>query len=61
MNKDQVKGRIHEAEGKAKEVTGKVIGNKEMEIKGEVQKAEGTVQAVQGDLKEDIKKAVHSL
>jgi uncharacterized protein YjbJ (UPF0337 family) len=61
MNKDQVKGRIHEAEGKVKEVTGNVIGNKELEIKGEIQKAEGKVQAAQGDLKEDIKKAIHSV
>ncbi|MHB1529978.1 MAG: CsbD family protein [Acidiferrobacteraceae bacterium] len=30
MNKDQFKGRNHEAEGQIKEVTGKVVGNKKL-------------------------------
>lgn len=59
MNKDQVKGRIAEAEGKVKEVTGKAF-SKDLEIKGKVQKSLGQVQASYGDLKEDAKKAVKS-
>jgi uncharacterized protein YjbJ (UPF0337 family) len=58
MNKDQVKGRIKEAEGKVKEVVGKVVGNKDLEQEGKVKNTEGQVQAGYGDLKEDIKKAI---
>lgn len=57
MNKDQVKGRVHEAKGKVKEVAGKVVGNKELEQKGKVENALGKVQGTYGDLKSDIKKA----
>ncbi len=55
MNKDQVEGRINEAEGKAKEVVGKIVGNKELEQNGKIEKVLGEVQAGYGDLKNDIK------
>lgn len=55
MNKDQVKGRIKEAQGSVKEVTGKIVGNKELEQKGKIEKSIGKVQAGYGDIKEDIK------
>jgi len=58
MNKDQVKGRIEEAKGKVKEIIGKVLGNKEVEVKGTAQKNIGKAQADGGDLKEDIKSAL---
>ena len=58
MNKDQVKGRIEEAKGKAKEVVGKVVGNKELEQKGQIQTGVGKVEAGYGDLKHDVKKAL---
>ena len=57
MNKDQVKGRVEEAKGKSKEVTGKVLDNKEMEVEGNVQKNVGKGQAGFGNLKEDLKKS----
>ncbi len=57
MNKDQVKGRVKEVAGKAKEVVGSIVGNKELEAKGVVQNAVGKVQAGAGDLREDLKKA----
>lgn len=56
MNNDQVKGRVKEAEGKAKQVAGKVVGNKSLEEKGKVQKTFGKAQAGYGDLKNDLKK-----
>jgi len=56
MNKDQVKGRIEEAKGKVKAVTGKIVGNKTLEEEGKLQQAAGTVQAGLGDLKNDVKK-----
>ena len=56
MNKDQVKGRIKEAEGKVKEVIGKVVGDKRLEEKGKAQSTVGKVQAGYGGLKDDLKK-----
>jgi uncharacterized protein YjbJ (UPF0337 family) len=56
MNIDQVKARIKAATGKAKEVTGKVVGNKDMEQKGKAQKSEGKTQTALSDIKQDIKK-----
>ena len=58
MNKNQTEGRIDQASGKVKEVTGKVTGNKRLEQKGKVQNISGHVQAEVGDLQKDIKKAV---
>ncbi|HSH40881.1 MAG TPA: CsbD family protein [Arenicellales bacterium] len=55
MNKNQIKGRINKAKGQVKEVTGRVIGNKELEQKGSAQKAGGKVESGYGDVKEDIK------
>ena len=56
MNKDQVEGRIKEAIGALKEVTGKVVGNKSLEHKGSVENAAGQIQAGYGDLKQNISK-----
>jgi uncharacterized protein YjbJ (UPF0337 family) len=58
MNKDQAKGRLEEAKGKVKEVTGNLVGNDELELKGKLQKSGGKAQAAYGDLKENIKDAV---
>jgi len=60
MNKDQNKGRLDEVKGKAKEVAGKVTGDKHLEHKGKIQNAGGAVRAGFGDLKEDIKKVSQS-
>ena len=57
MDKNQVKGRIKEAEGKAKEITGKIVGNKKLEEKGKAQKTAGKIEAGYGDLKNDIRKS----
>lgn len=56
MNTDQVKGHLNEAQGKVKEVTGKLIGSTKLELKGKVQKTLGKVLAVRGDIKENFKK-----
>jgi len=58
MNKDQVKGRLEEAKGKAKEVTGKVIGNDKLEDKGRIEEAAGRTRADYGDAKTAVKDAV---
>jgi len=57
MNKDQVKGRVKEAEGKIKEVAGKLVGNETLEAKGKIQKTLGKAQAKFGDVKQDAKDA----
>jgi uncharacterized protein YjbJ (UPF0337 family) len=55
MNKDQVKGRIKEAKGEAKTVTGKILDDESLTAKGKVERASGKIQKVYGDLKEDLK------
>lgn len=56
MNKDQVKGRVKQAEGKVKEVAGKLVGNDRLQAKGKIENAVGTAQTDMGDLKSDLKK-----
>jgi uncharacterized protein YjbJ (UPF0337 family) len=58
INKDQVKGRVTEAEGKIKEVAGKLVGNETLELKGKIQKVQGEAQAAAGDLRKDVEDAV---
>lgn len=55
MNKDQVKGRVKEAQGRFKEAAGKLVGNETLEAKGKVQKVLGEAQAKFGDVKQDVK------
>jgi uncharacterized protein YjbJ (UPF0337 family) len=61
MNKDQVKGRMREAQGKTKEVVGRMAGDKDLEIEGVVQNAVGKVQAGIGDLKDEVKKTLKNV
>lgn len=55
VNKDQVKGRVKEAEGTIKEAAGKAVGNEKLEAKGKIQKVLGRAQAALGDVKQDLK------
>lgn len=57
MNKDQAKGHIAEAIGTVKEAAGKLVGNKELELKGKLENSAGKIQAAIGDVKEDLKDA----
>jgi uncharacterized protein YjbJ (UPF0337 family) len=43
INKDQVEGRVDEAKGTVKEMTGKVLDDKGMEVEGNIQKNIGKV------------------
>ena len=61
INKDQVKGNAQKAIGTVKEVAGKIIGNKELEVKGTVQKNVGRVQSSVGDAKSDIHKVLKTV
>jgi uncharacterized protein YjbJ (UPF0337 family) len=55
VNKDQIKGRTKEVEGKINEVVGKVVGDKKLEVKGKVQQIGGEAQAKLGDVRQDLK------
>lgn len=58
MSTKHVEGHMKEAEGKVKEVAGKLVGNESLEAKGKAEKIAGKHQAARADLKEDIKKLV---
>ncbi|MDP2097139.1 MAG: CsbD family protein [Methylobacter sp.] len=55
INKDQIEGRVDETKGAIKELTGKVLDDKGMEIEGNIEKNVGKAQAGFGDLKKDAK------
>ena len=56
MNKDQIKGRVDEAAGKAKKVVGKIAQDESLKQKGRVEEVAGKVRATYGDTKEEWKK-----
>jgi uncharacterized protein YjbJ (UPF0337 family) len=57
MNKDQVKGAVKDAAGKAQEKTGEVGGSSEQQAKGLAKQVEGKAQKAVGDVKEIVKDA----
>ena len=56
MNKDQVKGRITEVEGLAKEVVGELTGNESLKQEGRLKRATGKMQVGFGNIKNDLGK-----
>jgi uncharacterized protein YjbJ (UPF0337 family) len=56
MSTKHIKGHLKEAEGKIKEVTGKLVGNEHLEAKGKAEKIAGKHEAARADLKDDNKK-----
>ena len=52
MNRDQVKGRMKEAAGKVKKITGRALSNTRMEAKGLVKEALGKLQKTVGDVRD---------
>jgi uncharacterized protein YjbJ (UPF0337 family) len=57
MNKDQVEGRVGEAQGKVKEATGVMLDDKKMKEEGKDQKNVGKVQKGYGDIKKDLEQS----
>jgi uncharacterized protein YjbJ (UPF0337 family) len=49
--KDKVKGTLHEAKGKAKEMAGKITDNPKLEAKGKAEKIAGKAQEKVGQVK----------
>ena len=57
MNRDQVKGRMKEAEGKVQQQAGKAAGSVEHQVKGMAKQAVGKVQKTVGDARNGARKA----
>ncbi len=55
MNKDQIKGTVKDAAGKAQEKAGEANNNEVQEAKGLLKQGEGKVQKAYGDVKEVLK------
>jgi uncharacterized protein YjbJ (UPF0337 family) len=55
MNKDQVKGTVKDIVGKMQEEVGKLVGNKEQQVKGMGKQISGKTEKNYGDAREVIK------
>ena len=55
MNKDQAKGSVKDAAGKAQAKLGRVAGAQDQEAKGQARRTEGKVQGKLGDVKQAAK------
>lgn len=58
MNKDQLKGKFKDVEGRVERQVGEWTGDKEKQAHGAVKQAEGKVQNAWGDVKDAGEKAV---
>ena len=57
MNKDQVKGSLKQAAGKAKELAGRTTGNAKTELEGDAKQVAGKIQKAYGDAKSESRKS----
>jgi uncharacterized protein YjbJ (UPF0337 family) len=55
MNRDQVKGSLKDAAGKAQRKAGEAVGSTKQQVKGAARQAEGKVQKAVGNAREDAK------
>jgi uncharacterized protein YjbJ (UPF0337 family) len=55
-NRDKAEGTMHQAKGKIKEVTGRVVGNRDLEAEGKSENLEGKVQEKLGQVKKVMDK-----
>jgi len=58
MNRDQLKGRVTQARGKAKEAVGKAVGNERLRTEGQIEQMGGKGQAAAGDIKRKISRKI---
>lgn len=56
--KDKAKGLANEAIGNVKQVAGRALDNKEMEMKGMAQERKGEAQQLKGKAKDKVKNVV---
>lgn len=57
MNKQQLTGRLNEAAGKVQELTGRLMGSKDQEIKGDARSRAGKAESSVGDLKQMLRES----
>ena len=55
MNKDELKGTMKDAAGRAEREVGKATGDKKTEVRGMLRQAEGKVQKTFGKVKNAVK------
>jgi uncharacterized protein YjbJ (UPF0337 family) len=55
MNKDQIKGGMKEAAGKAQKEFGKAVDSPKHQIEGGMKEVEGKTQKAVGDIKDKVK------
>lgn len=58
MDKETIKGAGQKIKGKLEEVAGKVLGDKDLELKGRADQLEGDVRSTVGSAKDAVKDAV---
>ncbi len=56
MDKDNMKGKMNQAKGSAREAMGKMTGNEKQEAAGKIDKAKGKAQEKVGQAKEEVNK-----
>jgi uncharacterized protein YjbJ (UPF0337 family) len=61
VNKDEVKGKWHQAKGTVKDKVGEVTGNDRLEAEGEAEHAGGKVQEGWGSVKRNVSNAVEDV
>ena len=57
MKEEKVRNKFKEISGHAKEVVGKIIGDKQLEVEGNVQKNVSKINASYNDIKDSIRKS----
>ncbi len=58
MNKDIAEGKVKQVKGKMKEEIGKATGDESMEIEGQTEHLTGHIQEEYGKIKQSVKKAI---
>ena len=53
---DKSEGKWHQLKGKIKQVTGKAVGNRDLEAEGKAEKIDGKVQGKVGQIKDVVVK-----
>jgi uncharacterized protein YjbJ (UPF0337 family) len=54
MNKDELKGKVENLKGRAKEAGGALTGNKKTEAEGVAERGKGAVREKVGEIKRDL-------
>jgi uncharacterized protein YjbJ (UPF0337 family) len=59
MDKDRIKGKAKQVEGRVRDAAGGLTGNTSEQIKGKVEQAEGKIQEEWGKSKDAVRKAAN--